>query len=278
MRSRHSGRGHSKGRRRAGATPQPDQPAQAQERVPVGVEETRRWLGGRKLFAIAVALVLVGGGTVGVIKLADMDEPAATAAAGKPLTPEDAARVLFGDAAGVPDASEVAQGDPRKPQPLPSDDPFVVAALAEMKKKQLGDSRRKQDDPLRPVERPTPTPPAGENGKPGNPFEVPTGSNPTPGSNKAIGKEMNAAKGWASEWGCLERLWDKESGWNHKAYNPSSGAGGIPQSLPASKMASAGADWRTNPRTQIKWGLGYIGGRYGSPCKAWAHWQARHWY
>jgi len=69
-------------------------------------------------------------------------------------------------------------------------------------------------------------------------------------------------------------------GWNEKAGNPSSGAYGIPQSLPASKMASAGSDYRTNPATQIKWGLSYIQGRYQNPCNAWALWQSRnpHWY
>jgi hypothetical protein len=70
----------------------------------------------------------------------------------------------------------------------------------------------------------------------------------------------------------------KESGWNHTAMNPSSGAYGIPQSLPGTKMATAGADWQTNPATQISWGLGYISGRYGSPCNAWAHSQAVNWY
>ncbi|MGN9910363.1 transglycosylase SLT domain-containing protein [Phytohabitans sp. LJ34] len=70
---------------------------------------------------------------------------------------------------------------------------------------------------------------------------------------------------------CLDKLWTKESGWNHKARNPSSGAYGIPQAYPGTKMKSAGADWQTNPATQIKWGLGYIKGRYDDPCGAWAH-------
>lgn len=88
------------------------------------------------------------------------------------------------------------------------------------------------------------------------------------------------AYGWGSEdqWAALEQLWTRESGWNYKAENPSSGAYGIPQSLPGSKMASAGKDWRTNPETQIKWGLGYIKGRYGGPKRAWAHFQQRNWY
>jgi hypothetical protein len=79
-------------------------------------------------------------------------------------------------------------------------------------------------------------------------------------------------RGWdIAQFPCLNKLWTKESGWNHKAYNSGSGAYGIPQALPGSKMVSAGSDWKTNPATQIEWGLSYIKGRYGSPCEAWAH-------
>jgi hypothetical protein len=81
-----------------------------------------------------------------------------------------------------------------------------------------------------------------------------------------------------SQFSCLNSLWTRESNWLYTATNPSSGAFGIPQALPASKMASAGADYRTNPMTQIKWGLGYIQDRYGTPCGAWAHSQATGWY
>jgi len=80
------------------------------------------------------------------------------------------------------------------------------------------------------------------------------------------------------QFGCLDSLWIRESNWNPLAHNPSSGAHGIPQSLPGSKMASVGADWYDNPVTQIKWGLGYIRDRYGSPCSAWGHSQATGWY
>lgn len=76
----------------------------------------------------------------------------------------------------------------------------------------------------------------------------------------------------------LDQLWDHESGWNHRAENPSSGAYGIPQALPGSKMGSVAADWRTNPVTQITWGLGYIKDRYGTPAAAWSFWQANNWY
>lgn len=100
-----------------------------------------------------------------------------------------------------------------------------------------------------------------------------------PGSSRAIAQEMVAARGWGSEqWTCLDSLWQKESRWNHTAKNPYSGAYGIPQSYPGSKMASAGADWQTNPATQITWGLGYIAGRYGTPCGAWEHSKLKNWY
>lgn len=102
---------------------------------------------------------------------------------------------------------------------------------------------------------------------------------PDPGSAQAIAYEMVVARGWGdSEFACLVALWNKESGWRVNAYNASSGAYGIPQSLPGSKMATAGADWATNPATQISWGLGYIGGRYGTPCGAWGHSQSTGWY
>jgi len=108
---------------------------------------------------------------------------------------------------------------------------------------------------------------------------APAAGTPDPGSAQSIAAEMVAARGWSStEFDCLVSLWNKESGWNVYAHNKSSGAYGIPQSLPGTKMASAGADWATNPRTQITWGLGYIQARYGAPCGAWAHSQRVGWY
>lgn len=97
------------------------------------------------------------------------------------------------------------------------------------------------------------------------------------GSPRAIARGMLADRGWSDQFGCLDRLWQRESGWRVHAANPS-GAYGIPQALPGSKMASAGSDWRTNPATQIRWGFGYIGSRYGSPCAAWSHSQSNGWY
>lgn len=108
---------------------------------------------------------------------------------------------------------------------------------------------------------------------------VPSAPPVEPGTSRAIGLEMTLARGWGEDqFACLDALWTKESGWRVNAHNASSGAYGIPQALPGSKMASAGADWQTNPATQIAWGLGYIAGRYGDPCGAWAHSKARNWY
>ena len=82
----------------------------------------------------------------------------------------------------------------------------------------------------------------------------------------------------ASEFGCLDSLWGSESGWKTHADNPSSSAYGIPQALPGSKMASAGPDWQDNAETQIRWGLGYVKSRYGTPCSAWSFKQGHGWY
>lgn len=83
---------------------------------------------------------------------------------------------------------------------------------------------------------------------------------------------------WHPQYKPLNKLWTLESGWNRYASNPYSGAYGIPQALPGSKMASAGPDWQTDAATQIRWGLGYIRSVYGSPCGAWSHEQAYGWY
>ena len=99
-----------------------------------------------------------------------------------------------------------------------------------------------------------------------------------PGSAQAIAYDMVIARGWDDgQFNCLVSLWNRESGWRVNAANPS-GAYGIPQALPGSKMSSAGADWQTNPATQITWGLGYIAGRYSTPCGAWSAFQSKGWY
>ena len=81
-----------------------------------------------------------------------------------------------------------------------------------------------------------------------------------------------------SQFECLDSLWTKESHWNYKAHNYRSGAHGIAQALPAEKMSVVGTDWRTNPVTQIRWGIRYITMRYDTPCKAWSHFKSRNYY
>ncbi len=98
---------------------------------------------------------------------------------------------------------------------------------------------------------------------------------------KAAARQLMPEFGFGQgQWSCLDRLWIGESAWKWNAENPSSGAYGIPQSLPARKMATMGADYRTNPVTQIRWGLDYIKKSYGTPCNALDHWNSRspHWY
>lgn len=99
------------------------------------------------------------------------------------------------------------------------------------------------------------------------------------GTPQQIAEQMLSQYGWSSsQFSCLEPLWARESGWNVYAENPGSGAYGIPQAMPGSEMASAGAGWQTDAATQIRWGLTYIEDRYGSPCGAWAHEENTGWY
>ena len=106
-----------------------------------------------------------------------------------------------------------------------------------------------------------------------------SGDGTTPEGAQAIARGMMGSYGWGDgEFSCLQSLWNRESGWNYQAENASSGAYGIPQALPGSKMSSVSGDWATNPTTQITWGLGYIQGRYGTPCSAWAHSESVGWY
>jgi hypothetical protein len=99
------------------------------------------------------------------------------------------------------------------------------------------------------------------------------------GDPRAIARSMMGSRySWgASEFSCLDSLWNRESGWRVHAAN-ASGAYGIPQALPGSKMSTVGSDWRDNPATQIAWGLGYIKASYGTPCSAWSHSQSQGWY
>ncbi len=108
---------------------------------------------------------------------------------------------------------------------------------------------------------------------------APPAGKPDPGTAQAIAYEILQSRGLGDDqFSCLVSLWNRESGWNVYAANRSSGAYGIPQALPGSKMAAFGDDWQTNPRTQIMWGLSYIEGRYGTPCGAWNAFLGKGWY
>lgn len=96
---------------------------------------------------------------------------------------------------------------------------------------------------------------------------------------KAYAFRLVTRRTWSGQqFQCLDSLWTRESNWDHRAYNQGSGAYGIPQALPGRKMGYVARDWRFNPQTQIRWGLRYIKGRYGSPCGAWGHFRSHNWY
>ncbi|OEV04764.1 transglycosylase SLT domain-containing protein [Streptomyces oceani] len=108
----------------------------------------------------------------------------------------------------------------------------------------------------------------------GDPGDFPEQSSYTVAEVKSMAQQIVGS----GQFQCFSNIVDHESGWDYTATNPSSGAYGLVQALPASKMSSAGSDWRTNPATQIKWGLNYMNDRYDSPCGAWEFWQANNYY
>ncbi|PZE56922.1 hypothetical protein DEJ24_12300 [Curtobacterium sp. MCPF17_001] len=115
----------------------------------------------------------------------------------------------------------------------------------------------------------------------GNAYPSTEGVTVDPAGAQAYARSVLGSYGWGDDqFGCLVSLWTQESGWRANALNSSSGAYGIPQALPASKLAAAGADWRTNAQTQVNWGLAYIKSSYGTPCGAWGHEMSvdPHWY
>jgi len=145
----------------------------------------------------------------------------------------------------------------------------AAAQSAASQAKAVDDAARKQQAASRGGARTGPTTP---------PVPIPTSCAAYTG-NKAIACALLPEWGFGiDQMSCLIPMWTKESGWNEKARNPSSGSYGIPQALPASRMAAYGADYLTNPTPQIKWGLSYVKSRYGSPCQAWTFWQAHNWY
>jgi hypothetical protein len=138
------------------------------------------------------------------------------------------------------------------------------------------EARRQAEEASRANQRTTTSAPPPTNGAPKYP--VPSSCSVYSG-NKKIGCAVLVGYGFGlDQMPCLEKLWDRESHWTTTAANKSSGAYGIPQALPGSKMASVAADWKTNPETQIRWGLNYIKGKYKTPCGAWQHSQNTGWY
>ncbi len=183
-----------------------------------------------------------------------------------------AAFATAGDGGKTAAAKPTPQADaPRRPDPRVLEEQrrrLNLERADQAARKDAGRRLELQPKGRKPTPKPTRTPGA-------------YAGNPVPaGEAQRIAKAMLPSFGFDpdTQFGCLVKLWDKESGWRTTAQNPTSGAYGIPQALPGEKMASAGDDWRTNPRTQIKWGLGYIKDRYGSPCEAWAHSQSVGWY
>ena len=167
--------------------------------------------------------------------------------------------LAFVSVAGVPHASSQTLDDPAAAA--------VAAPVQEFAVSDAVESRVERDG----YDVTDPPPPAAAT--------APVVGTPDPGSAQAIAYDMVLARGWGeSQYSCLVALWTRESNWNLYAENPTSGAYGIPQALPGNKMATAGADWQTNAATQITWGLGYIAGRYGTPCAAWESSETRGWY
>ncbi|MHA7276609.1 coiled-coil domain-containing protein [Arthrobacter sp. Hz1] len=184
--------------------------------------------------------------------------PAVADPAGRPPTPQKSAPSTQAPQTQAPPTQAPPMPAPQAPAPRP---PALLPGPA---------PAPAHPEPA-PVPAPAPTP------APAPPAPAPIVDDPA--GAQAYASSRLSSFGWGDgEFQCLVDLWNKESRWLTSANNPSSGAYGIPQSLPGSKMGSAGADWRTNYRTQIEWGLGYISGRYGSPCAAWQHSQRVGWY
>ena len=165
------------------------------------------------------------------------------------------------EAAAAEAAAEQAAADQRAAEQAAADQRAAEQAAAAPAPQSASRSNERSAAPT-PAPAPAPAPVAAPSGSP-----------------RSIARGMLAGYGWGDDqFSCLDRLWERESNWNTYAQNPSSGAYGIPQSLPGSKMASAGSDWQSNPATQIRWGLGYISGRYGTPCGALGHSNSHGWY
>jgi hypothetical protein len=215
------------------------------------------------LYRALAVLLLVGAVAGGVAVAADRptQQPKAANAAAEP-GPLDREALERQDAERA-EAERAAREDAQRKA-----DEAAVAAAEQAKKPSAKPSTK--PSPSKSPGKPIPAgPPSCDVGN----FQNPNAAN------KSMGCRLLSEFGFGlDQMGCLEKLWRRESQWNPAARNPSSGAGGIPQALPMSKMSKFGSDYATNPATQIRWGLDYIKGRYGTPCGAWAHSESTGWY
>lgn len=204
------------------------------------LKETPRKAARNTLVLSSVALAVTGTSVAAGVAGQGAAAPAASADLGSTAALGGAASAPTASAAATARRDEVLSRSDRRTQT----DPAKAASLSETRTAALTDERRLSD------------------------------SDP-----RDIARALLGEFGFSSDqFGCLDSLWTKESGWRINADNPGSSAYGIPQALPGSKMASAGPDWESNAETQIRWGLGYISSRYGSPCGAWGHSQSHNWY
>jgi hypothetical protein len=203
------------------------------------------------VIALVVLAVILGAGGVAAAHFTSRPRPTAAAATAVDLKDRASQRV--------------SRDQDRSPLPSISASASTVAS-ASASPSAPASSAAPPPSPTRPAPKPT------------TKAAVPVGCGQYT-ANQLIACQLLPSFGFStSEMAALVPMWNRESGWSVSAQNPSSGAYGIPQALPGSKMASVAADWRTNPATQIKWGLGYIKDRYGTPSAAWAFWQANGWY
>jgi heat shock protein HslJ len=216
----------------------------------------RHWnrVGPYRLLAVLLLVGAVAGGAV--VALDDPDERPASASNNTDAADAEQQRQLAAMAAEHADAERAARSDAQRKA-----DEAAVAAAEQAKKPSPSPSPSKSASPK-------------PSTSPAKPVNIPADCNGYSG-NRATGCALLSEFGFGlDQMPCLEKLWTKESGWNHLAKNGGSGAYGIPQSLPGNKMAKFGSDWQTNPATQIRWGLDYIRGRYKTPCGAWAYFQS----
>lgn len=148
------------------------------------------------------------------------------------------------------------------------------AAQAAADKKQAAEAKEQAEKAAKEREEQEAASRSAERGTPPGGGDFPQQGSYTVSEVKAMAQQIVGG----GQFQCFSNIVQRESTWNYQAQNPSSGAYGLVQALPASKMSSEGADWRTNPATQIKWGVKYMNERYGSPCGAWEFWQVNHWY